>query len=133
MMFANAPLGRNADCGVADDVADTWVLEYFLRSRDTLGFSVDATFAYPKAVHTLPHGELDPTGSHAGAFDDLFLEASSNRSPVGLPRESPSRQSIAFFSNRIRHAGAPRPHGGRRARRRIGCGLMLHFGIQLDT
>jgi hypothetical protein len=47
-------------------------LEYFLRRKDTLGFWVDTTFAYPKALHTLPRGELDPTGPHAGAFDDCF-------------------------------------------------------------
>ena len=40
--------------------------QYFSRRNDTLGFAVDTTFAYPRALNTSPRGELDPTGSHAG-------------------------------------------------------------------
>jgi outer membrane biosynthesis protein TonB len=39
---------------------------YFSRRNDTLGFAVDTTFTYPKALNTSLRDELDPTGSHAG-------------------------------------------------------------------
>jgi hypothetical protein len=42
-------------------------------------------------------------------------------------------QSITFFANRVRHIGAPRPHGSGGASRRVACGLMLHFGIKLSA
>jgi len=33
--------------------------QYFSRRNDTLGFAVDTSFAYPKALNTSPRGELD--------------------------------------------------------------------------